>query len=105
MASVALATYLVPGSITNISNNSSYFETGSSFNFVKDSKTETYKIIINGDLNGDGVCNVLDAFEAERASNGHIEASIEQIYAANGMISEELDARSYQNVVNMALAS
>ena len=61
--------------------------------------------IVKGDLNGDSVCNVLDAAEAERVSNGHTDASIEQIYAANGMISDEIDVSSYQNVVNIALAS
>lgn len=100
-----IATYLAPGIIADISNNAGYFATGSSFNFVKDTTTENYKIIINGDLNGDGVCNVLDAMYAERVSSGHVEATEDEIYAANGCVSDELDVSSYQNVVNMALAS
>lgn len=64
-----------------------------------------FTLIVEGDLNGDSVCNVLDTFEAERASNGHIDVSTEQIYAANGMVSDELNVTSYQNVVNIALVS
>ena len=89
-----------------INGNLEYYGTGSIVSVsCDDSYAGEYTIIVNGDINGDSVCNVLDVFEAERASNGHIQAPIEQVYAANGMVSDELDVSSYQNVVNLALAS
>ena len=89
-----------------ISGKNEYLGTGSIVTVFDDNNNlSEYTLIVEGDLNGDSICNVLDAFEAERASNGHIDASTEQIYAANGMVSDEIDASSYQNVVNKALAS
>lgn len=63
-----------------------------------------YTLIVYCDLDGDSVCDVLDCTIAERISNNHIEPQIEQLYALNGCISEELSVDYYQNVVNVALA-
>ena len=64
-----------------------------------------YTLVINGDLNGDGTCDVIDASLAYLYSVDMEEASEIEIIAANGCVSDELDANSYQNVVNMCLAS
>lgn len=65
----------------------------------------TYKLIVIGDINGDSVCDTLDAAQTELIANGHKGSTIEQIYAANGCVSDEIDVVSYQTVVNTALAS
>ena len=64
-----------------------------------------YTIIVEADMNGDGVCNVIDVSEAERMASGHKEATLEQIYAANGEAREEFLVTDYQSVVNCALSA
>ncbi len=100
-----LVTYLIPAELTSNMNSYGYFGTGTSIDLTNDSQTDSFKVIINGDLNGDGVCDVLDASYAALVSAGHKTATEEEIYAANGCVSDELDAASYQNVINMVLAS
>ena len=78
-----------------------YYGTGSQFVCVNSFR---YTIIVEGDLNGDSVCDVLDVAEAERYSTGADKPSMDEVLAANGCISEEIDAASYQNVVNVCLA-
>ena len=64
---------------------------------------DVYTVIITGDLDGDSVCDVIDASLAEKAVNNKVTLSKEQICAANGCYSEEVDITAYQNVVNEAL--
>lgn len=73
--------------------------------FEEEENIGDYTIIVEGDLNGDSVCDVLDAAAAQLYSAGFDEASEIETLAANGCISDELDASSYQNVVNLCLAS
>lgn len=63
-----------------------------------------FTLIVEGDLNGDSVCDVLDAAAAQLYSAGFHEPTQNEIYAANGCISDEIDVNSYQNVVNVCLA-
>jgi len=80
--------------------------TSSSVGIYREGELEDeYKLIVTGDINGDSICDVLDVAETESVSNGHKTAVTEQIYAANGAVSEKIDVTSYQNVVNRALAS
>ncbi len=101
----SIVTYLLPATIKANVNEYGYFGTGTSIDLSKDDATDNFKVIVNGDLNGDGVCDVVDAAYAARVSSGYQKATEDEIYAANGYISDELDVNSYQNVVNMALAS
>lgn len=87
----AFGNYLGTGSKVELKNSS-----GSLLN--------KYTVIVYGDLDGDGVRDVLDAVIAERVSSGNAVATIEQAYAATFGNSEEIDINTYQNVVNMALA-
>lgn len=65
----------------------------------------SYILIVNGDLNGDSVCDVLDASQTERYSTEKGTPTQNEIFAANATVSDTIDAQSYQNVVNIALAA
>lgn len=82
------------------------FGTGATISvFDEEENVGDYTIIVEGDLNGDSVCDVLDAAQAQLYSAGFHEPTQNEIYAANGCISDEIDVNSYQNVVNICLAS
>ncbi|MBO5065367.1 MAG: hypothetical protein J6D06_04555 [Clostridia bacterium] len=78
------------GSVVNMYNNNGELE-------------GAYTVVVNGDLDGDAVCDVLDVAKAERMANSHESSDVAQIYAANGCVSDKIDVSSYQNVVNTAL--
>ena len=66
----------------------------------------TVKIVVEGDINGDGVINVLDASIAELASNEHAELEGCFFLAANlDTASEGIVAADYSAVLNKALAA
>ena len=66
----------------------------------------TVKIVVEGDINGDGVINVLDASLAELASNEHAELAGCFFLAANlDTASEGIVAADYSAVLNKALAA
>ncbi len=83
----------------------SYYGTGNIIQ-VKENGTiiEEYTLVVDGDLNGDSVCDVLDAFFAGRVVNEHATATTAQVYAANGELSEEIDIITYQRLVNKAVS-
>lgn len=64
-----------------------------------------YTLITEGDINGDGVCDVIDAAVTYLYSANLSTPTQNEIYAANGEISEEIDSSDYQNVVNLVLNS
>ena len=66
----------------------------------------TVKIVVEGDINGDGVINVLDASIAELASNSHAELEGCFFLAANlDTATEGIVAADYSAVLNKALAA
>ncbi len=66
----------------------------------------TVKLVVEGDINGDGVINVLDASIAELASNEHAELEGCFFLAANlDTASEGIVAADYSAVLNKALAA
>lgn len=65
---------------------------------------DEYIVVVEGDVNGDSVCDVLDASRAALAVKNMGELDTLQIYAANGRADETIDAATYQNVVNKAVA-
>ena len=82
------------------------YGTGSEISLFKGNEyLGDFKVVVNGDLTGDGVCNVLDAFEAERASNGHLELEGAFAMAADSNSDDTIDINDYQAIVNKALAS
>ena len=92
-------------SVTSIkSNNGSVFGSGSVICTFYDGVLDgVYTVALSGDLNGDGVCDVLDAMLCEKMLSGHMTAKVYQKYAANGGIADGIDISSYQRTVNEAL--
>lgn len=94
---------VVNASYTN--GNTEYYGTGTTLTLFENGvHVGDYTVVVVGDLNGDSVCDVLDASKTEKISNSHTTATYLEAYAANGEISDTVDVNSYQYVVNMALA-
>ncbi len=94
---------IVNASYTN--SNAEYCGTGTTLTLFENGvHVGDYTVVVVGDLNGDSVCDVLDASKTERISNSHTTATLLETYAANGEVSDTIDVNSYQYVVNMALA-
>ena len=90
--------------VNSISNM--YLGTGSVFTvYDDDDYMGDYTLIIEGDINGDGVCDVLDASVTYLYSVKLATPSQNEIYAANGKIAEEITSSDYQNIVNIVLNS
>ena len=64
-----------------------------------------FTLIVEGDTNGDSVCDVLDCYDVERASNGNAELTGACAMAADSNADDEVDITDYQAIVNKALAS
>ncbi len=71
--------------------------------FDGDNYLGDYVLVVEGDLNGDAVCDVLDAVMVQRYSSDEDAPSIYEVYAANGYAADGIDVNSYQNVVNVLL--
>ncbi len=84
------ASFLGTGTVIIVSNNGE--------------DVSSLTIIVNGDLNGDSVCDVLDVQEAQRYSVNIKTPTENEIYAANGTVAESITLQTYQDMVNKALA-
>ncbi|MBQ3889039.1 MAG: leucine-rich repeat protein, partial [Clostridia bacterium] len=81
-----------------------YCGTGSVVSLSKDAVTNDYTVLCKGDLNGDGICDALDARIVKNRVNHSGTATATEIYAANGCVSDAMDPATYQAIVNMGLA-
>ena len=64
-----------------------------------------YTLIVNGDTNGDSICDALDCFEVERSANGNCDLTGAYAMAADSNADDVVDITDYQAIVNKALAS
>jgi len=81
-----------------------YIGTGSCFTVYDDGVfMGDYGIIVDGDLDGDGVCDVLDATLTAKYLHQIDTPSDYEVYAACGQVSDNISVLDYQNVVNIAL--
>ena len=85
--------------------NFELYGTGSIVSVSDSDYIEEYTVVVEGDTNGDSVCDALDVVDVERASNGN--AELEGVYAmaADSNSDDMVDIADYQSVVNKALAS
>lgn len=82
-----------------------YYGTGTILTLYENSvNIGKFTLVVEGDVNGDSVCDVLDASKTEKIANANATATYLEAYAANGEVSDVVDVNSYQYVVNMALA-
>lgn len=71
-----------------------------------DSETDygIYTFVLFGDVNGDGVCDVLDVADCERALNGHTVLNGVYFKAVDTDVNGVLEPADYSAVVNKALS-
>ncbi len=82
----------------------SYLGTGSVITIYKnEEKIAEYTIVIDGDLDGDSICDALDVALTEMSMNKNRTPSEIECYAANGMASSNIDINSFQHIVNTAI--
>lgn len=62
-------------------------------------------LVVQGDINGDGVVNVIDLSEIEQAVNGHKDITDTYSVAADANRDETFDITDYQTTVNIALSA
>lgn len=63
-----------------------------------------YTAIVTGEVNGDGVCDVLDCSVVERTANGNLILDETYELAADMNNDNIVDKNDYQNIINNALA-
>lgn len=82
-----------------------YFGTGSLFYIYENgSVSESYTVIVENDINGDSVVDVLDAAYVEQATNNHRELTGNYYLAGDSNRDGVIDIVDYQAVVNRAIA-
>lgn len=64
-----------------------------------------FTLVVEGDTNGDSVCDVIDCFEIERNSNGNGNLSGAYAVAGDANGDGSIDVADYQEIVNKILAS
>ena len=88
----------------SINDAAGFYGTGTSFSVLnEDTAICDFTIIVNGDITGDSVCDVLDLAQAQLFSTNKKTPDAIEIYAANCGIAENIDETTYQNLVNKAL--
>ncbi len=88
-----------------ISGAKEFLGTGSTVTvFDGNDISSEYTLIVNGDTNGDSVCDALDAAQVALVSNGH--KTIDGAYkmAADNNRDDEISIEDYQAIVNKAIA-
>ena len=81
-----------------------YFGTGSLFYIYENGVVaESYTVIVEGDINGDSVVDVLDASAVEKATNSHKELTGNYRLAGDSNRDGVIDIADYQAVVNRAM--
>lgn len=96
----------ISASPSHDANGNTLYGTGSTVSiFNSNEHIYDFILVVNGDLNGDSVCDAIDVALTERYSNGIGTPTKDEIYAGNKSVSDTIDASTYQRVVNTALAS
>lgn len=87
-----------------VTGNCEYIGTGSVVSvFSNGELIGEYTVIVEGDLNGDSVCDIFDAVCIEKIANGQAFATSAQAYAVTGTLDGEITISDYLYIVNKAL--
>lgn len=84
-------------------NGKHIWGTGSTVTLYEDSEREDFTLVVAGDVNGDSVCDVIDATMASRVVNNQTELSGCYILAADTNTDNEITVEDYSDIVNLAL--
>lgn len=91
---------------SHISGNNEFLGTGTKITVFENNEISSeYTLIVEGDVNGDSVCDVIDCAQVSRASNGFEELEGAYAMAADSNADDIVDINDYQSMVNKALAS
>ncbi len=94
-----------PATDTEIECDDAYCGTGSTITITRDGVVQEYTVVVDGDITGDSVCDVLDATMVQRFSSGYGEAPTDlELYAAGGKTTEEITVENYSDIVNKVLS-
>lgn len=81
------------------------FGTGSTIEvFEEEEPLDNYTLVVEGDVNGDSVCDALDAWQVSLASNGHETLNGAYALAADSNSDDIVDINDYQSIVNRVVA-
>ena len=87
-----------------VQNNTKYIGTGTKCLLNTGTETAYFTVVIEGDLNGDSVCDVLDASLAAKYAN-HLDTPTDiEVCAATGEMGDYISPTDYQNLVNKAVS-
>ncbi|MBQ3888252.1 MAG: hypothetical protein II738_00770, partial [Clostridia bacterium] len=86
--------------------NNRFVGTGTTVSLTKNNNVKVYTIIAHGDVNGDGICDALDASRCKKILQHNATALDNEVYAIAGSADAIVpgdEALYYQNIVNISL--
>ena len=84
--------------------NKHIWGTGSTITIYEGESRTDYTLIINGDINGDSVIDVLDVSYIEKTMNGNCELNVHSTVAADVNGDNQITVADYQKALNTVLA-
>ncbi len=88
---------------STIVNGNYLWGTGSTITYYEWYGREDFTVVVTGDVNGDSVCDVIDAVQTNRAINEQSELSGCYSLAADTNGDNEITVEDYSDIVNLAL--
>ena len=88
---------------STVVNGNYLWGTGSTITYYEWYGREDFTVVVTGDVNGDSVCDVIDAVQTNRAINEQEELSGCYSLAADTNGDNEITVEDYSDIVNLAL--